>query len=190
MYELLYKYLILNKKLGLPGVGNFYMESVPAKMDFVAGTLTAPKKIVNFDQDNTTAETGFYEYLIREMKLSELEVVHRLNRFGQLIRQAALKDGINLPGIGSLKTNSAGNITFYPETKPSFLLPEIDLDNSVASGSNLINVYDSGETKIILQEKPHPEEAKIEMKSEEDYWWVYAIILALCGLGALLYYYI
>lgn len=190
MYELLYKYLILNQKLALPGVGSFYIEAVPAQMDFVAGTLIAPKKVVNFNRDSITADRAFYDYLISEMKLNESEVIKRLNKFGQQIRQAALQNGISLPGIGMLKMSNQDDLSFYPETKENDLMPEINLSNSVASESNLINVYDSGETKIILQKAAHPEEEKIEMVSKEDYWWVYAIVLALMGLGALLFYYI
>jgi hypothetical protein len=190
MYELLYKYLILNQKLGLPGVGSFYIKSVPAKMDFVAGTLAAPKKVVNFNRESTTVDRAFYDYLISELKLNETEVIQKLNGFGQQIKQAALKDGISLPGIGTLKISYQGDISFYPETKNNDLLPEINWNGSVALGSNLTNVFDSGETKIILQNAPHPEEEKIKLQLTEDYWWVYAIVLALIGLGALLFYYI
>jgi hypothetical protein len=190
MYELLYKYLILNQKLGLPGVGSFYIESIPAKMDIVAGTLTAPKKVVNFNKESTTVDRAFYDYLISELNLNETEVIQKLNGFGQQVKQAAQQNGISLPGIGMLKIAYQGDLTFYPETKYGNLLPIINLNASLASGSNPAAVVDSVETKIIIQNTTSPEKVELRLQSKEDYWWVYAIALALVGLGALLFHYI
>ena len=192
MYELLYKYLILNQKLGLPGVGNFYIESIPARMDIVAGTLAAPKKVVNFNKENTSVDRAFYDYLISELNLNETEAIQKLNGFSQQVKQAAQQDGISLPGIGMLKIAEQGDLTFYPETKEGDLLPAINLNGSLASASNPATVIDSDETKSILQNSSSAAEEKIELQlqEEEDYWWVYAIALALIGLGALLFHYI
>jgi hypothetical protein len=53
-----------------------------------------------------------------------------------------------------------------------------------------VDVYDTAESTIITQEVEISSEQKIVVNKQEDYWWVYAIILALMGVGALLYYYI
>lgn len=190
MYELFYKYLIVNQKAGLPGVGNFYVESVPAKLDIVNRTLTAPFQSINFSADAPVNDRAFYDYLSRELKLNGIEAVTQFNELSKQIQETAAKNAVALPGIGTLKKNEAGEFIFYPEINANTLFPQIHLNNSVAADAKIVSVYDSGETKIITQEAIAPEEEKIIMSESEDYWWVYAIILALMGLGALLYYYI
>jgi hypothetical protein len=190
MYELLYKYLLLNYKLGLPGVGSFYIEPVSAKIDLVEGVLTAPQKVVNFDNGKIIPDKAFYEYLSKEMKIGEVDAIQQLNEFALQLKQIALTEGIQLPGIGKLDSSSSGDLSFSPESICQDLLPEIHLNNSVAANAKLIDIYDSGETRIIFQNADQPEKEKISVQTQEDYWWVYAIVLALMGLGALLYYYI
>ena len=190
MYEIFYKYLIVNQKIGLPGVGNFYIESIPAKIDIVHSTLTAPSQSVIFSVEAPLNDRSFFDYLSREMKLNGIEAVTRFNEFSQQINERAINSGAILPGIGTLKKNENGQFSFYPEIKNNTLLPQIHINDSVVADSKLIAVYDSGETKIITQESAAPEEEKIVMHDSDDFWWVYAIILALMGLGALLYYYI
>lgn len=191
MYELFYKYFILNKKIGLPGIGNFYAEYVPAKMDIVNHTLTAPKHAVNFTTNQPTNDSLFFEYLLKEMKLkNSIEAVAHYIEFSNHIQEKAGKNGAFLPGMGTLKKNEIGAFTFYPEVQNNLIQPLIQLNHSIAANANIIDVYGSEENKIILQDAIAPEEEKIIMSENDDYWWVYAIILALMGLGALLYYYI
>ncbi len=190
MYGILYKYLILNNKIGFPGIGSFFIEAVPAKMDIVTSTLVAPGNFVNFKADEVISDNRFYEYLSKEMRTSEIEAATQFTRFSHELKDYAMNDGVVLPGLGTLKKSYEGSLSFYAETPANTLLPEIKINNSVAVNANLIDVYDSGETKIITQEGIAPLEEKIVKEDNEDYWWVWAIILALCGLGALLYYYI
>jgi hypothetical protein len=190
MYELFYKYLIVNQKIGLPGVGNFYVESIPAKIDIVHSTLSAPTQLISFSAEAPINDRSFFDYISREMRLNGIEAVTRFNEFSQTINERAINSGAILPGIGTLKKNEDGEFSFYPEIKNHTLLPNININDSVAADAKLIAVYDSGETKIITQETVAPAEEKIILQDSDDFWWVYAIILALMGLGALLYYYI
>lgn len=190
MYELFYKYLIVNHRVGLPGVGNFYIESVPAKLDIVHRTLDAPFESIHFSPDAPVNDRAFYDYLSRETQLNGIEAVSQFNELSKRIQETAAQNAVALPGIGTLKKNEEGEFIFYPEIKSNSLLHQIHLKNSVAADANIVSVYDSGETTIITQDAVAPEEEKIVMSESEDYWWVYAIILALMGLGALLYYYI
>jgi len=190
MYGLFYKYLILNQKADIPGLGNFIIESIPARMDIVRQSLTAPSQSFSFHHDKAVTDKSFFQFLAREMNVSEMEAINRFNGFSRKIKDNALHGGIDMPGIGTLGTNNEGEIFFHPIKKQFPVFSEIRLNLSPAANANLVDLYDSGETKIITQETEAPPEEKIVMKEKEDYWWVYAIVLALMGLGALLYYYI
>lgn len=190
MYEILYKYLILNNKISLPGIGSFFIESVPAKMNIVTNSLIAPARLVSFTAEVDSIPNRFYEYLSREMQLNEIEAATKFNQFSNELKGSALNGGVTLPGLGKLQKNTEGTLFFMEEEKSDILWPEIKINNTTDINTNLIDVYNSGETKIITQEGIAPVEEKITREEDEDYWWVWAIILALCGIGALLYYYI
>jgi len=93
-----------------------------------------------------------------------------------------------LPGLGILKKTETGDLTFLPEIYTDTLLPDL-------------NIHTLKEpTPIQLSESVSPMEAKVgpEMAAQteldalpkQDYWWLWAVILMLCGLAALLYYYV
>jgi hypothetical protein len=190
MYELFYKYLILTNKAIIPGVGNFSVQKIPAKLDFVTKTLIAPAQNFNFNEEHSMADKDFYNYLAREMKVEEVDAVTQFQSFASQLKETAFNGGIELPGLGTLKNLSGDNIYFFPEYNANSTLQSIQLNMSPAANANLVDVYDSGETQILTQEVIIPEEEKIRTKEKEDFWWVYAIILAIMGLGALLFYYI
>ncbi|MDE3235440.1 MAG: hypothetical protein KGO81_05745 [Bacteroidota bacterium] len=189
MYELFYKYLILNKKAGIPGIGNFEVQSVPAHLDFVTKTISAPAQSIRFDTEKVSLDRSFYNYLSRELNVNEIEAINQFNEFSHKLKDIAVKGGVQLPGIGILHRSLDGEVSFREE-KHDPVFTTIHLNASPAADANLVDLYGSGETRIITQDVPHEEEEKIVMKDKEDYWWVYAIVLALLGVGALLYYYI
>ena len=191
MYELFYKYFILNHRTGLPGIGNFYLESIPSKIDIVTRTLSAPSHKILFSQGKAELDQSFFDFLAAELKMNSIDISKYFNEFARTIRETATEEGgAHLPGLGTLIQNEQEEFIFHPEYKSSTLLPLIHLNDSVAANSKIVDVYDSGETKIIRQKKAAAAEEKIVMSESDDYWWVYAVILALMGFGALLYYYI
>jgi hypothetical protein len=53
-----------------------------------------------------------------------------------------------------------------------------------------MDIYANVQPSIIKQSNFQGNSEKLVAKEKEDYWWVIAIVLAIMGLGALLYYYI
>jgi len=192
MYDIFYRYLLLNHKASVPGIGSFMVEDIPAKMDYVTQTISAPKQEFKFESEATVnADKTFYFYLSKELKVNEVEAINKFNHFAQTVKEGALNGGAVLPGLGTLKRSYDEVIHFIPEYNYSkqSLLNNIQLQHSVVAEANLVDLYDPGDSRILKQEGA-PEEEKITTKEKEDYWWVYAIVLAILGLGALLYYYI
>lgn len=60
MYLYLHKYLVLNKRLSIPDLGNFVIESNSAKLDNTNGFLFAPAPAIKFKQEQTPASDKFY----------------------------------------------------------------------------------------------------------------------------------
>ena len=194
MYPLLYKYFLVNKKVGIPGLGIFSLEDTPATLDFVKGALHAPQSKIVFKKkdDYDKVDNNLFIYLGKEMKLEEWQVAKKFQEFTESIKQnIAGNKAVELPGIGKLQKGYDDEIFLIPDAEATITpLADIKLNNVNDSRANLIDLYSTGEHLILTEES---EDDKLEMiikHKEEDYWWVYALILGLMGVAALLWYYI
>ncbi len=193
MYPFLYKYFLVNKKVGIPGLGSFSLQEIPASLDFVKGMLRAPQsKIIFTKSEADFVDKSLFIYLGREMQVEEWQVAKKFQEFTAAIKSNLdSSKAVELPGIGKLQKGYDDELLFIADTDAT-VIPSVDikLNNTNDTRANLVELYSTGENLILTEET---EDDKLEMiikHKEEDYWWVYALILALMGVGALLYYYI
>lgn len=193
MYHELYKYFILNKKVSIAGIGSFSINTTSAKLDFVAGVLHAPHPKIGFIQGETGIDRNLFQYLSRELKIDEKQAVQDFQAFGLNIKENLENNKpVQLPGIGKLQrgyNNTEILFTDQEAVSPNFL-NDIKLNSATDSKANLVELYKTGDNLILTEETEDDRLEMIIKEKGEDYWWVYALILALMGIGALLYYYI
>ena len=193
MYPLLYKYFLVNKKVGIPGLGIFSLQETPATLDFVKGSLHAPQsKIVFNKNEEAKVDNNLFIYLGKELKLEEWQVAKKFQEFTESIKQnIAGNKAVELPGIGKLQKGYDDTIFLIPDVEATLIpLGDIKLNNVNDSRANLIELYSTGENLILTEESEDDMLEMIIKHKEEDYWWVYALILGLMGVAALLWYYI
>ena len=184
---------MVNKKVGIPGLGVFSLQEIPASLDFVKGYLRAPQsKIIFTKNESDIVDKSLFIYLSREMQVEEWQVAKKFQDFtAAIISNIDTNTAVELPGIGKLQKGYNDEFVFIAESEATTVpAADIKLNNTNDSRANLVELYSTGENLILTEET---EEDKLEMiikHKEEDYWWVYALILALMGVAALLYYYI
>jgi hypothetical protein len=194
MFELFYKYLILNNKASLPGIGSFLVEQIPASMDFENKKIIPPsQKISLTNLVNEHEVASFQNFLNQELSVSNDESLSKINAFTQNIQSQITSNGsLELPNIGKLIKNINGGFSLNTnnnnETKQ--VLSDIWINKSQAANTNFMDVYSDTMPTIIRRENFVENNSVFINKESEDYWWVWAIVLAIMGLGALLYYYI
>ena len=193
MYPFLYKYFLVNKKVGIPGLGSFSLQEIPASLDFVRGMLRAPQsKIIFTKSEADIVDKSLFIYLGREMQVEEWQVAKKFQEFtAAIISNLESNKAVELPGIGKLQKGYDDELMFISDSDATVIpSADIKLNNTNDTRANLVELYSTGENLILTEET---EDDKLEMiikHKDEDYWWVYALILALMGVGALLYYYI
>jgi hypothetical protein len=193
MYPFLYKYFLINKKLVLPNIGTFTMEEIPASLDFVKGLLKAPQTRISFTRSEsaTIADRNLIIYLSKEMKVEEWQTARNFLEFTQSILNNIVDNiAVELPGIGKLQHGiDKSNIVFIPnEETLSTTVSDIKLNNPNDTRANLVELYTVGENFILTEETEADKLEQIVKEKEEDYWWIYAIVLGLMVIGALFYY--
>ena len=187
MYQLFYKYLILHKEANLPGLGTFYMERSPAKLDFGNKVIAPPAFEIGFNPAASVADQSFYSYLSTEQKIEEAEAIKNFGDFSYSVRKELDQNKfLELPRIGQMIINEDGVLqfkslkqlhNFFPAvsteivTKP--YVEEIISDNVVV-GNPVTETVVTTETVPVVK---------------KDYWWIFAVILAVIAIGAICYYY-
>ena len=193
MNQYLHKYLSLNKKMSIPDIGNLVIESSGAQLDAINGLLYAPTQIIQFKQDVATADKFFFDFLANELGVDEVVAIRSFHDY-----LYKLKSTINTPsgavikGIGRLKKEDNGYILFTPEKNLLELMPQVKLDAAypLPKKAEAIN-YDQDKNLTFQEEEDIRELLGQESEGEDaDNWWIYAVILLLIGVGALLFYYV
>jgi nucleoid DNA-binding protein len=189
MTHLLYKYLIIHKQVTLPGIGVFSINRKPASHDLVNKTFQSPVFDIDFSSKASIADKDFFIFVSREKGIDEAEASKHLHDFAyRLKEEVSLNKIVELPGIGVLRKDDLGRLslrsadvigTYFPTVIPEDAILEVNNKTSSENGDSV----PSSETINAPGKEP-----KIAERAK-DYWWVYAIVLALIGISGIVYYY-
>ena len=167
MYPFLYKYFLVNKRVGIPGLGAFSLQETPASLDFVKGVLRAPQSKISFTRsENSVVDKNLFIYLSKEMQLEEWAVAKKFQEFTNAIKNNIEGNmAVELPGIGKLQKGYDEAIIFIADNDATHISSaDIKLNNTNDSRANLVELYSTGENLILTEET---EEDKLEMIVKE-----------------------
>ena len=193
MYQKLYKYLVLNKRIFFPGIGSFFIEEIPSSIDDGTQIIKPSQQTIYFldeDDDKFQSDKLLFSFLAKENNKPETECKDEFNNFiEQLKTSLNSNNDVVLPQIGILKKSSIHEgFTFFPQHKNlKNIFPLITLSKQTK--------IEKLKGKTVAPKKEVIDTVAVSAKEEQeqtpkkDYWWVYATILALAAIAGLLYYY-
>lgn len=189
MFELLFKYLIINKKATFPGIGIFTLKRQPASHDFTNKIFVSPAFRIDFSAASTVDNSRFYIFVAAQQKIREVDAIENVNEFASAIKGSlAINNTVQLPGLGIISYNAEGVLQFTPSQQVQNYFPHVSAERAISPASeNTVMVVNNTLAKI---EKSVQATEKEEVPGNDvSYWWVYAIILALISIAAIVYYY-
>lgn len=169
--QLLYKYLVLNGRLGLPDIGSFTIYRRPASVDASGTVLLSPSQQVQFESIHVQADKNLFVFLAQEIEADEVTAIGKFNEWVKLTKEKLAEESVaELPYMGALRLTVDGAYRFeaFPPGigQLSVDLPEgMIWKTSTAENDTTVEAKDAG-------------------------WWIYAIILLLLGLAAIAYRYL
>lgn len=179
MYPYLHKYLLLNKHVGVPGIGEFTLKTSAASLE--GNILHQPKEHILFEATTALADKNFYAYVAHEMDCTEVDAIKNFHEFTYQLKDSINKaHSIVLPGIGTLTKQPNSALTFE-----AFILPQEY--NATVTYLNLQvpltqNITVNTTQQINLEENIKKTNLEADNTTEavkKDYWWIYAAIIAL-----------
>lgn len=190
MFDLFYKYLLINSQVGIPGIGLFQLSHSTAKIDADQNIISPPVPLIKFTQKTTGADKKFFQYVSTELKVQEWESIRRFHDFTyKLKNDLNNKQSVELAGMGTLIKNNTGDISFEPDMVLNRYYPEIKIDKVYQQEAPITKV------KEVPIAPPDEDWIKDEIVVEEvevtPYkWWISAIIIAVLAIAAIVFYYL
>lgn len=188
MYPVIYKYLLQHKKVSIPGIGSFVMKHKSANLNADENLLNAPVTAIVYKAETALADKSFYNFVSNELQIEEIEAIKNFHEYTYQLKQDATKaEAIVLPGIGKLTKQADGSYEFLQETVlqeyyAAVTFTEVKKENTTDT-SNLNTLTLKNEKLANLDSSSTVEEEA----EKEDYWWIYAAILGLIGVAAIVY---
>lgn len=168
MYQIIAPTLFQNKVCRLPGIGTLLMVPNSAEADFVNGLINAPFESIEFRKEDPN-ENLFNEF----SAISEL-----------LINELNLNGSAALPGIGTFTKANNGSLQFTPMSIDTVFNQPVKVERVIRQdASHAMLVGDQERTNVEMVDFYN------ESPLVVDRWWIWAIVLAVVGIGALLLYF-
>ena len=185
MYASVGKYFAQHHHLTLPGIGNFSVETKPARIDLAAHSITSAQKKIAFTKDRQPPQKKFYDFLVDELNIDEVQAISVFTDFtSQLQNELNKKNNIYFKGIGTLTKQTSNVILFQPDEISGYF-PELLAERIIRK--NITHTVRVGEQEKTSEEMQAALNQPKTIKKER--WWVAASILAGIGAAAIVFYY-
>lgn len=177
-------FLFQHKTCPLPGLGTLSIVCPGAGSDFTSKIFTAPKPVVHFEEKETDVN-GLLNYLSATTGADKYEAAEALSHFCDNLKQQ-ITEQVDAPlnYIGSFFVDASGAINFKQEELPAAFLQQVFAERVVhPDAEHQILVGDQEITNTVMTELLAPKTAS------KDYWWIWAILLGLIGIAAIVIYF-
>lgn len=182
MLTALYKYLVLNEIVAIPGVGNFTITNIPATLK--VSVIHPPQQVLSFHAGTALTDKKFYSFLAAENGVSEVDAVRKFQDFAyQLRKDIQSNNHVELTGLGTFTKSTTGELTFQPILSLDPLFPSISVKEVAAPATSI-----EAEAEVQMEEhgiEVYPEDEAIP----KDRWWIWPLILAVVALAAIGFYF-
>ena len=184
MQKQIASYLFQNKTCPLPGLGTLSVLNSVAEADFTNKLIAAPKSFIQFN--NTETDTaGLLNYLVSTTGGDKYEVTEALDHFcDNLKNKIADQSDMQIESIGTFFVDGSGNINFTPQELPTAFVQPVFAERVIHPDTeHQILVGDKETTNTVMTGYFN------ETPVVKDRWWIWAIVLSVTGLIALIIYF-
>jgi len=115
MYDTLYRYLIFNKQVSLPGVGTISLQRNAARHSIADKIFTAPAYSFVIDNSNDRPSKKMFDWLSQVLGVSEWDAVRMVNDFSfDLKNNISSGSAVKWDNVGVLHRDETGSIVLDP----------------------------------------------------------------------------
>ena len=178
MQDSLYEFLIINKKVTLPGIGTISLKQNSSQLDFTNRQLNSPSFYFVLDHENDEPSKKLFDWLSSSRGVSEWDAIKSVNDFSFSLKHSISQAGeANWKGVGVLKRDKTGNLKLDPH--------KIALETEQPVHAEKV-IREKFEHTVLVGER---EKSSVEMAEyfagdapKKNYAWIIAIVLTILAV--------
>jgi len=181
MYDTLYKYLIFNRQVSLPGVGTISLQRNAARHSIADKIFTAPEYSFVIDNSNDKPSKKLFDWLSLVLGVSEWDAVRMVNDFSfDLKNNISSGSAVKWDNVGVLRRNDTGSIVLDPFT--------FELDNEEPVTAEKVIREKVEHTMLVGERERTSSEMEVilltetEKEKSREWGWVIAIVLVVLSV--------
>jgi hypothetical protein len=178
MQDSLYEFLLLNRKLSLPGIGTISLCQNSAQLDFNNKQFTAPSFYFTIESRNDKPSKKLFDWLSSSLGITEWDAIRSVNDFSfDLKKKLSEKGEANWDNVGIFRRDNNGDLKLHSQ---SILLKS----EQPVMAEKVIRVKAEHNVLVGEQEKTsvQMEEYFAENKSRKNYTWLIAVIITVLAV--------
>lgn len=177
MQIILYRYLILNGQLSLPGIGTFYLQKTSSVLDIGNKQFTAPAYYFHLDSLHENPSKKLFGWLSKKLHVSDWEAIRLVNDFSFDLKNKIITGESVWKNVGALRRNEKGIIVL--DAVPVQLASELPVP-----AEKVLRVKAAHAVRVGEMEKTSTEMEEFFSVEEErkDYTWLLAIIITVISI--------
>jgi hypothetical protein len=178
MQDTLYEFLLLNKKLSLPGIGTISLCQNSAQHDFSNKQFTAPSFYFTIESRNDKPSKKLFDWLSSSLSITEWEAIKYVNDFSLDLKKKLSENGdASWEKVGVIRRNNNGDLKLDSQ---NILLQS----EAPVTAEKVIRA--KAEHVVLVGEK---EKTSVEMEeyfaggpAKKNYTWLIAVILTVLAV--------
>lgn len=192
--QYLHKLLLVHQTVGVPGIGIFKSERIPARFDEVIGTFLPPSNSYSFVQ-HEPIDQYLLDYISKALDLDLDDANEVLEKAtASLLAEISDKGEVKIDEIGHLKEQE-GSYVLIPLSHDTFwgLQPVKELNSALTTEGTQVSTDELPDKELSTQEpliNPVPEEQQTEEeKSNKGKIWGWSIAALVLIVASLFWWY-
>ena len=178
MQDSLYEFLLLNRRLSLPGIGTIFLCQNPAQLDFTNKQFIAPSFYFIIESKNDKPSKKLFDWLSSSLNITEWDAIKSVNDFSFDLKKKLSENGeVNWENVGIFRRNNNGDLKLDQQN--------VLLQNQQPVTAEKVIRVKSGHTVLVgEQEKTsvEMEEYFAETPAKKNYTWLIAAILVVLAV--------
>ncbi len=183
MEELIESYLYKNNKCPLPEVGTLKVTNIKAVAWYAEKKIVAPRQQVNFS-DAVSSPEDFISFIAERESITGTEAGQRLSKYCEKLKNLRGQEESLLSNTGRFFVNAEGILVFKAKEIPGLYMPPVHAEQVLHQEATHAMVVGDKETNSTEMAAYFAEAAN----RRKDNWWIYAIIFAVIGMAAFMFY--
>ena len=178
MQDILYEFLLLNRRLSLPGIGTISLCQNSAQLDFTNKQFIAPSFYFTIESRNDKPSKKLFDWLASSLGITEWDAIKSANDFSFALKKKLSEDGeVNWENVGVFRRDNNGDLKLDPQNISLTSEQPVRAEKVIRiKAEHAVLVGEQEKTSVEM------EEYFADSPAKKNYAWLITVILVMLAI--------